>query len=90
MILLGMTWPGKRVTGLNFILEFFPQNIQNIYITIFTEGDYPSIFIISLYYQFVNPNWLNMQLFGLALSLMCLFFSMIYMPESPKYLYVHN
>lgn len=57
MIMLGATWPGKRVTGLNFILEFFPEVDKKNYITVFTMIDYPSILIISMYYQFVNVNW---------------------------------
>lgn len=57
MIMLGATWPGKRVTGLNYILEFFPQVDQKNYITIFTMLDYPSILIISLYYQYVSVDW---------------------------------
>jgi Na+/melibiose symporter-like transporter len=27
MILAGATWPGKRVTGLNYLLEFIPENM---------------------------------------------------------------
>ena len=26
MVVLGMTWPGKRVTGINYILEFIPES----------------------------------------------------------------
>lgn len=57
MVLLGMTWPGKRVVGISYILEFFPENKQKLYITLFALFDYPSIIVISALYQFVTINW---------------------------------
>jgi hypothetical protein len=88
MIMLGATWPGKRVTGLNYILEFFPQAMQKDYITLFTMADYPSILLISLYYQYVSTDWYHQQLLGLILSVLCVCYCMAMMPESPKYLYM--
>jgi len=32
MFILGLTWPGKRVTGLNYALEFIPYEFQAAYI----------------------------------------------------------
>jgi hypothetical protein len=52
--------------------------------------DYPSILIISLYYQYVNVDWYPMQLLGLIFSAVCLTYCMIMMPESPKYLYMNG
>ena len=52
-----MTWPGKRVVGISYILEFFPENKQKLYITLFALFDYPSIIVISALYQFVTINW---------------------------------
>jgi hypothetical protein len=88
MIMLGATWPGKRVTGLNYILEFLPQVSQKNYITFFTMLDYPSILIISMYYQYVNVSWYGQQFLGLILSTICVSYCIIMMPESPKFLYM--
>lgn len=90
MIMLGATWPGKRVTGLNYILEFLPQKNQKNYITFFTILDYPSILIISIYYQYINVNWYGQQFLGLILSTLCVTYCMVMMPESPKYLYMNG
>lgn len=32
MFVLGLTWPGKRVTGLNYALEFIPVKMQGVYV----------------------------------------------------------
>jgi len=90
MILVGMTWPGKRVTGLNYILEFLPEHLQKQYITVFTLFDYPSILFISLYYQYVNPDWYPMQALGVVLSAICLAYCLVLMPESPKFRYLRQ
>jgi len=74
MILLGITWPGKRVTGLSFILEFFPEVDSKNYLTYFTLFDYPDLFFISVYYQFVNPDWYPIQAFGVGLTTMTLIY----------------
>lgn len=56
----------------------------------FTEADYPDILIISIAYQYINPSWLPQQLLGLFLSILCLVFCLMLMPESPKYLYING
>jgi hypothetical protein len=58
MFILGLSWPGKRVTGLNYALEFVPLEKQQKYIQVFNLFDYPSILICSLYYEYVDRSWL--------------------------------
>lgn len=89
MILVGMTWPGKRVCGLNYILEFLPESAHTTYIQIFTMFDYPSILLISFAYQYMSADWYPQQILGLILSTVCLAYS-VFLPESPKYLYINN
>jgi len=90
MVLLGMTWPGKRVTGLSYNLEFLPEIDQNTYLTLFTLFDYPSIFLISLSYEYLTPSWYPIQALGVVLSCVTLAYCMVLMPESPKFLFINH
>jgi hypothetical protein len=58
MFILGLTWPGKRITGLNYALEFIPLEKQQVYLQAFSLFDYPSILVASLYYEYVDRSWL--------------------------------
>jgi hypothetical protein len=58
MFFLGLTWPGKRITGLNYALDFIPQEKQQTYLQAFSLFDYPSILISSLYYEYIDRSWL--------------------------------
>jgi len=57
MVLLGMTYPGKRITGFSYILEFIPASDQKAYITVFALFDYPSMLLISFVYEFASRDW---------------------------------
>ena len=57
VFMIGATWPGKRVTGLNYILEFMPTTTSRDFILVFTLFDYPSVYLLSTLYQHVDPSW---------------------------------
>ena len=57
MILAGACWPGKRIAGLNYQLEFIPESKQPNYIMYFSFFDYPSLLLISMLYQYFSPDW---------------------------------
>lgn len=52
--------------------------------------DYPSLLLISVLYQYVTPDWYPQQAAGLILSIICIIYCLLIMPESPKYLYVNG
>lgn len=90
MIIAGACWPGKRVAGLNYQLEFIPESLQANYITFFSMFDYPSLLLISMLYQYISVDWFPQQAVGIVMSCVCLFYCHFYMPESPKFLYVNE
>ena len=55
--LVGSTWPGKRVVGLNFMLEQMPQQNQRLYMILFNCVDYPGLLLWSFLYQHVSASW---------------------------------
>lgn len=90
MFLIGATWPGKKVVGQSYILDFFPIKLQGIRILMFSLFDYPSILLISLSYQYIDRSWYNQQLLGMILSSICLLYVYFFVPESPKHLYLKS
>ena len=88
MVLLGMTYAGKRITGFNYILEFIPDSNQKNYITIFALLDSSSMLIISSVYEFASRDWYPQQVVGLVLSILGMTYCAIFMSESPKFLWV--
>ena len=88
MILLGLTWPGKRVTGITYFLEFIPAQYQKFYIVALALLDYPSIALISFCYQYISRDWYPQQLCGVLLTTFSLVFCMTFLPKSPKFLFM--
>ena len=48
--ILGLSWPGKRIIGLGYILDFYPESYQNTRILWLNLFDYPSILLMSICY----------------------------------------
>lgn len=88
IVILGLSWPGKRIIGLSYILDFYPESYQNTKILWLNLLDYPSILLVSICYQYVNRSWYPQQLVGLILSIVCLVYCYLLIPESPKYMYL--
>jgi hypothetical protein len=86
-----MTFSGRNVLGLNYLLEFIPlaeeqENVINYYM--YLE---PLIVIyISLHYQFINRYWLPLQIIFLCITIINTIYIIIIMPESPKFLYMNG
>lgn len=89
MIMIGTTFPGKNVVGLNYMLEFIPENNQTFYVTCGMIIECSTLFGMSYGLQVYNRNWLWTQVLGLIGTAFALIVSAILMPESPKFLYVN-
>lgn len=57
LMMLGLAWPGKRLIGYTYILDFFPESYQSSRILWFNLFDYPSILLFSIYYQYFDRSW---------------------------------
>lgn len=88
MIMIGSTFPGKNVVGLNYMLEFVPENHHTKYVTFGMILDCLTLYGMSYGFQKYNRNWLWTQVLGLAGTSFALLVSALLMPESPKFLYV--
>jgi len=59
MFIIGLSWPGKRVVGLSYILDFFAEKYRNNKIMWLNILDFPSLLILSLSYQYLYRTWLT-------------------------------
>ena len=50
LFFIGLAWPGKRVIGVQYMLDFFPEAYQGSKVLAFGLLDYPSLILISLCY----------------------------------------
>lgn len=57
LLLVGLSWAGKTIVGISYILDFFPQRMQPLRIFILDLFDYPSLLLISLSYQYLDRDW---------------------------------
>lgn len=57
LFIIGLSWPGKRVIGVDYILDFFPMRYRSSRILLMNLLDYPSIILIALAYEYLQKTW---------------------------------
>ena len=87
---IGLSWPGKRIIGIDYILDFYPKKYRPSRILWMNLLDYPSLILITLAYDFLLKTWLIQQYIGLAFSSVCLIYVYFVMKKSPFYLYTQR
>ena len=90
MILCGITFPGKNVVGLNYLLEFLPDTQREGVMFGFFINDVISYIIMAIFYQYISRNVVLPQVMGLLFSISSLSFVLLKVPESPKFLHSQN
>ena len=90
MIMIGSTFPGKNVVGLNYLLEFVPETKHTKYVTFGMILECSTLFGMSYGLQWYNRNWLWSQILGIIGTCTTLVVSALLMPESPKFLYANK
>jgi hypothetical protein len=86
MIILGMTFSGKNIVGLNFAIECSPAKNKNFVISLYWIVEMASIILWSFYYQVLDRQWFPLQLIYFIGGIITLFFAMFVLPESPSFL----
>lgn len=69
-----------------YLCEFFPEYYQNLMCTLLNSCDASVMIAHSLYYRYINKNWMPLHWSGFFASIF-LIIAMSLLPESPKYLY---
>lgn len=82
MFIVGMSWPGKRVVGLNYILDFYCEKYRNNKIMWLNLLDYPSLLVYALSYEYLYRTWIIQQVAGMAMCAFSLLYCFCFMSES--------
>ena len=90
MLVVGLSFPGKNIVGLNYVLEFLQESSHTFYVSSFMLMDCLSLLGLSYGYQRVSRGWLWVQQIGVGLTLAGLAVCIVLMPESPKYFYLNR
>jgi hypothetical protein len=87
MIILGTTFSGKNIVGLNYAVEIVPLRHQKLVVSIYWAVELCSIILWSFYYQKLDRNWFPLQAIYFGGGIIVLIVAIIFFPESPKFLY---
>lgn len=90
MMMLGFTFPGKYVVGINYLLELTKDGSRERSMINLFLADVMSNIILTIYYDQVSRNILPPQVVGATVSFTVMIYFVLCAPESPKFLYSKN
>lgn len=87
LFVVGMTFPGRIIVGLNFLIEYFPQRAKNTVtnVKMFSIGAF--LFIIDATFQFGTRNYKEILWTLTAGTLLSTLYVLFFIPESPSFLH---
>lgn len=88
LVILGFAFPGKNIVGLNYLLEFTPMSYHTKFVTFKMVCECMILYLMSKGFENVSRHWLWIHLTGLSGTIISFFVALIFIPESPKFLYL--
>jgi MFS family permease len=85
--LIGFTFAGRIVVGLNYTMEYLNVKWHQFTVAAFLQSMAFGVILMTAWYQFVDRGWFLLQLIMLILAFITLIFFWVLIPESPKWLY---
>jgi len=85
--LIGASFSGKIVVGLNYMLEFNRPKWSDTIIVLLLVTEAVTTITMTIWYQFIDRGWFLLQLVCLILAILTTIYFAIVVPESPKWLY---
>ena len=87
MIILGTTFSGKNIVGLNFAIECTPERYKSMVISMYWSVELVSIILWSFYYQKLDKNWFPLQAIYFVGGIFTMIAAIFLLPESPEFLW---
>jgi len=85
--LIGCTFSGKVVVGLNYMLEFNRPKWTETIVYFQLVAESITTILMTIWYQFIDRGWFMLQLLCLIGAILITVYFIIWVPESPKWLY---
>jgi len=83
LVVMGLTWPGKLLVGLTFILDFYPLSLHRYYTCVFLVLNGISLVFLPIYYDQISKDYYPLQAICLVLTFCTFCYTMLFLPESP-------
>jgi MFS family permease len=75
------------VAGFCLNCDFAPETTHNMISAVWNMTDASSGIFLTLYFRYVSKNWVWPQLFGIIVTILSGMGILLWVPESPKWLY---
>jgi MFS family permease len=82
----GLCAVGRITVCYIYLLEFTPKKRRTVVGTLVSCVNSFIVIEASLYYDYINKDYLYFEIFGISLNVVCVI-AMLFMPESAKFLY---
>lgn len=87
LIVIGMGHPGRCIVGLSYADEFLHRQQQKYLIPVNQLINGTTVILTAFYFQNLVRDINHIQWVNLIVVLLLAFFTIVYLPESPKFLY---
>jgi len=83
--LMGTTFAGRIIVGMNYINEFQLQKYQEDILFYIVFAINIAVLMMTIWYQFIDRGWFWQNLVLLVITSTSLLYFVIFVPESPKW-----
>jgi MFS family permease len=83
----GISFAGKVIVCLTYVIEFLPFEYHEYGPLLLNGALGPFTILCTLWYQFVDNSWFWLQILMLILQVLATCYILFFVPESPKWLY---
>ena len=87
MFLIGFTFAGRVVVGLNYTMEYLNVRFHTTTVAAFLQSMAIGVILFTAWYQLIDRGYFWLQFIVLMFAIASLIFFWVFVPESPKWLY---
>lgn len=90
LFIMGACFAGRIVVGLTYLIEMLNPHISQRIIIIFFFSEPVLLILLTMWYQFIDRSWFAVFVITFVFIVIAFFWYLIWVPESPKWLYTFN
>lgn len=87
LFIMGACFAGRIVVGLTYMLEILNPELAQRAIVLFFFSEPIILILLTMWYQFIDRSWLAIFIITFVFIVIAFFWYLLYVPESPKWLY---
>lgn len=75
------------ITGYTYFTEFYPEKYQSVIGTVWNVTEGMIVLLLVIYFVFITRNWRYIIWYAAITNIIFLIIALLYLPESPKWLF---